>query len=381
MVEHEIEFEDDTPRWLEVVKMIKRHPVVSIIVLVLLIGVGLFVALRPSQATASASPKADDKAKAAEERKLPVEIAIAKKGAISSWIITTATLEPEKQVTVLSETSGVVAKLMVEEGAHVGEGQVLAVLSDSQKQVALQKAQIKMQNSKHELQRMQTSYDQKIISQLDFDKAKYDADVSQSEQNDAQVQVDRLVIRAPFAGIITDRYIQLGQNISNGTQLFTLVDRDPLKARIYLPEKEIFELTKNQKVSLALNAQKNVQFEGSIDQINPVVDTKSGTVKVTVVVDKAPDAVRPGSFVDVRLVTQRHDNALLIPKKALVEEAGEQYVFLISNNLAAKRTVKVGFTDDESAEVLSGIKQGESVVVAGQGSLRDGVKAEVVATR
>lgn len=361
--------------------MIRRHPVMSILVLVLLIGGGLFVALRPSQATASASPKADEKMKAAEERKLPVEIAIAKKGAISSWIITTATLEPEKQVTVLSETSGVVAKLMVEEGAQVGDGQVLAVLSDSQKQVALQKAEIKLQNAKQELQRKQTSYDQKIISQSDYDKAKYDTDLAQSEQKDAQVQVDRLVIRAPFAGVVTERFIQLGQNISNGTQLFTLLDRNPLKARIYLPEKEVFELTKNQTVSLALNAQKNVKFEGTIDQINPAVDTKTGTVKVTVKVEKAPDAVRPGSFVDVRLVTQRHDNALLIPKKALVEEAGEQYVFLISNNLAAKRTVRVGFTDDESAEVLSGIKQGESVVVAGQGSLRDGVKTETVATR
>lgn len=381
MLEHEIELEDDTPRWQEVLKMIKRHPVMSILVLVLLIGGGLFVALRPSQATASASPKADEKAKAAEERKLPVEIAVAKKGAISSWIITTATLEPEKQVTVLSETSGVVAKLMVEEGAQVSDGQVLAVLSDSQKQVALQKAEIKLQNAKQELQRKQTSYDQKIISQSDYDKAKYDTDLAQSEQKDAQVQVDRLVIRAPFAGVVTERFIQLGQNISNGTQLFTLLDRNPLKARIYLPEKEVFELTKNQTVSLALNAQKNVKFEGTIDQINPAVDTKTGTVKVTVKVEKAPDAVRPGSFVDVRLVTQRHDNALLIPKKALVEEAGEQYVFLISNNLAAKRTVRVGFTDDESAEVLSGIKQGESVVVAGQGSLRDGVKTETVATR
>jgi hypothetical protein len=72
---------------------------------------------------------------------------------------------------------------------------------------------------------------------------------------------------------------------------------------------------------------------------------------------------------------------VLSGKKALVEEAGEQYVFLINKNVAAKRAVKVGFTDDVNAEVLSGIKESESVVIAGQGSLREGVKTEVVASR
>lgn len=371
----------ETSRWQEVMSMIKRHPVVSIFVVVLLVAAGLFVAFRTSQANASATKPADKAAKNTEERKLPVEISVARTGPISSWIITTATLEPNRSVTILSETTGVVSKLNVEEGAMVKEGQILAEFSDFQKQVALQKSEIQVQNAKQELVRKQTSYEQKIISQSDYDKAKYDMDLADSVRKDSQVQVERLVIRAPYSGVVTERFIEKGQNIAVGNQLFTLLDPEPLKARIYLPEKEVFELTKNQSVQLALNAQKSIKFEGRVDQINPAVDTKTGTIKVTVLVDKAPDAVRPGSFVDVRLVTQKHDSALLIPKKALVEEAGERYVYLINNNVAARRVVEIGFTDDENAEVLSGIKKGEKVVVAGQGSLRDGVKAEVVATR
>src|SRR4029079_9932199 len=91
----------ESSRWQEVLKMIKRHPVVSILVLVLLGGAGIFVALRPSQATATAAQKAEDKTKAVEDRKLPVEISVAKKGTISSFIMTTAALEPDKQVTIL----------------------------------------------------------------------------------------------------------------------------------------------------------------------------------------------------------------------------------------------------------------------------------------
>jgi membrane fusion protein (multidrug efflux system) len=310
-----------------------------------------------------------------------VEVAVAKKGSISSWIITTATLDADSQVTIVSETTGIVDRINVEEGMSVAQGQVLAVFSDSQKQVALQQSAIRLQNATVELQRKQTSYDQKIISQADYDKAKFEKEVAEADKKAAEVNVSRLVIHAPISGTVTERYIEKGQNIVLGAQLFTLVDRDPLEAKIYLPEREIFGIKPNQKVSLTLNAQKSLSFEGHIKQINPSVDPKTGTVKVTVEVNKAPSEVRPGSFVDVRLITQEHNNALLIPKKSLIEEAGEQYVFLINNGAAVRRTVRIGFMDDENAEVLSGLAAGNPVVIAGQGSLRDGTKTQIVANR
>jgi membrane fusion protein (multidrug efflux system) len=369
--------------WQEGLNMIKRHPFVSVLVVVLAIG-GLVLLLMPTLATSSATKdkaKNEKKEEKKEEKKLPVEVAVAKKGSISSWIVTTATLEADSQVTILSETTGTVSRLNVEEGSFVSEGQVLATLADNQKLVDVQKAEIRLQNSLIELRRKETSFQDKIVSQADYDKAKFEKDVADSELKAARVAHDRLTIRAPFSGIITERFIEKGQNIILGAQLFTLLDRDPLKARIYLPEKEVFGVQKSQEVTLTLNAQKDVRFSGKIDQINPAVDAKTGTVKITILINKAPEAVRPGSFVDVRLVTQRHDNALLIPKKALVEEAGEKYVFLLNKDLVVRRTVQVGFTDDTNAEILNGVASGNTVVTAGQGSLRDGAHAEIVASR
>jgi RND family efflux transporter MFP subunit len=369
--------------WQEGLKMIKRHPFVSVLVVVLAIG-GLVLLLVPTLATSTATKdkaKEEKKAEKKEEKKLPVEVAVAKKGSISSWIVTTATLEADRQVTILSETTGTVSRLNVEEGTFVGEGQVLASLADNQKLVDVQKADIRLKNAIVELKRKETSFQDKIISMADYDKAKFEKDVAESELKAAQVALERLTIRAPFSGIITERFIEKGQNITLGLQLFTLLDRDPLKARIFLPEKEVFGIERNQNVTLTLNAQKDVRFAGKIDQINPAVDAKTGTVKITILINSAPEAVRPGSFVDVRLVTQRHDNALLIPKKALVEEAGEKYVFLLNKDLVVRRSVQVGFTDDTNAEILNGIGDGNTVVTAGQGSLRDGSRAEVVASR
>lgn len=362
--------------------MIKKHPISLGIIVLLLVGAGIFFAIRSSQATAASAKTttAKDQPKN-EEKKLPVEVVSVKRGTISSSIVTTASLEAHRQVTMVSETQGIVDKLMVDEGNTVKEGQVLAELRSLDKQAALQKAQIRVQNAQIVLDRKQRSFDQKLISQAEYDTAKYEMDTARAELKGAQVDIDHSTIRAPFSGTVTERFIEKGQNVNTSQNLFTLVDRTPLRAKIYLPEKEVFELKLNQSVDLSLNSQTDVSFKGEISQINPSVDPKTGTVKVTVEIAKAPEQVRPGSFVDVRLITEQHNNSLLVPKKALLEEAGEQYVYLIANGVAARKTVQIGFTDDQHAEVLSGVNSGDTVVVAGQGSLHDGSKTETVATR
>jgi membrane fusion protein (multidrug efflux system) len=363
-------------RKLEVLQMIKRHPVISILLVVLIMAGGFF-AFRSQNA--NASPKADKAKEQPKEKKQPVEVAQAKTGTISSSLVTTATLDPDRQVTMIAETTGVVNRITVDEGNMVREGQLLATLSDREKQVKLQQSNVRLENAKQEMERKQASFNAKIISASEFEKAKYELSVAVEDRNAAQVELDRSIIRAPFSGVITQRFIEKGQNINMQSQLFTIVDADPLEAKVYLPEREILGIRPNQQVALALNAQKDVTFNGIIRQINPSVDPKTGTIKVTVEVTKTPSAVRPGSFVDVKLETQRHENTLLVPKKALMEEAGERFVFVIHKDKAARRTVSVGFVDDQNVEILSGVNNGETVVTSGQGSLRDGSKTEIVA--
>src|SRR6185295_14052186 len=133
----------------EVMNMIRRHPVVSVFIVALAIS-GLVFLLLPSLAASKATKEKVKQAEKdkKEDKKLPVEVAVAKKGPSSSWIVTTATLEPDSQITILSETTGTVQNLMVDEGSFVKEGQTLAVFADNQKMVDAQKAEIRLQNSK-----------------------------------------------------------------------------------------------------------------------------------------------------------------------------------------------------------------------------------------
>ena len=114
------------------------------------------------------------------------------------------------------------------------------------------------------------------------------------------------------------------------------------------------------------------RLSGRIDLVSPVVDPESGTIKVTVEVTDYPPSTRPGDFVEVSIVTDRHDDSLLVPRVAVVTERGQRSVYVVDGDVARQRMVEVGFEDDQDAEIVSGLDVGELVVVQGQRSLRDG---------
>jgi membrane fusion protein (multidrug efflux system) len=176
---------------------------------------------------------------------------------------------------------------------------------------------------------------------------------------------------APFGGRITVRKVQTGQQVKPGDELFTLADFDPLVARIFLPEREVLDLAVGQPVRLALRAREETRFSGRIRQISPVVDTASGTVKVTVEAVRPPASVRPGAFVTVEVLRETRANAVLVPRPAVIRELQETFVFVAEGKVARKRVVNVGLEEGDRLEIRAGLEAGEQVITAGQGGLKD----------
>jgi membrane fusion protein (multidrug efflux system) len=172
--------------------------------------------------------------------------------------------------------------------------------------------------------------------------------------------------------------IQVGQHVRIGDELFQVTDFDPLIARIYLPERDVLGLTEGREVRLRLNADDSVAFAGRIRQISPVVDTATGTVKITVEASVPPADVRPGSFVTVDIVRETRGEALLLPREAVLRELKRAHVFVANDELAEKRVVTLGLEEGQFIEALSGVAAGERVIVAGQGGLKDGSAIKIL---
>lgn len=313
-----------------------------------------------------------------EELPVPVEVSEVTTGSIASYISATANLVAEDQVKVLSEAEGRVERLEVEEGDVVKKGQILAVLVQDEARIAKSKVELRAANANAALERARESFEQGLISSEAFDKLKMDHEVANQEVAEAEWRLAKTVIRAPFAARVTERFVTLGQHLRPGDELFTVADYDPLVARIYLPERDVVSLEVGREVRITPAAATELSFTGRIRQIAPVVDTATGTVKVTVEAVQPPAGVRPGAFVAIDIVRERHATALLLPRESVIRELRTAHVFVTEDDKAVKRAVELGIEEGEVVEVLTGLEAGDSVVIAGQGGLDDGQRIKVL---
>ncbi len=314
-----------------------------------------------------------------KETAIPVSVHEIARGSVSSYITATSNLVAENEVQVLAEAEGRVEELHVEEGQPVTKGQLLAALVRDDEQIAYEKAEVRLANAKSAFDRAQRLGKQGLVTQEDLDKATMEHRVAQQELAEAQWKLNKTEIRAPFDGRITSRNITLGQHIRLGDELFTVTDFDPLISRIFLPEKDIIGLEEGRSVRITLKSDDSVEFDGRIRQISPVVDTSTGTVKLTLEAIQPPLGVRPGGFVSIAIVRETHSDAILLPREAVIRELQSAHVFVVKEDQTAeRRDVTLGMEEDDHLEVTSGLESGEVVVVAGQGGLKDGETIKVI---
>jgi membrane fusion protein (multidrug efflux system) len=333
---------------------------------------------------ANGSGKAAVKGAAAEEEKkkapVPVSVALVETGTVSSYIRSTANLVSDNEVKVLTESDGRIARLLVDEGDWVNKGQTLATLDREDTGIDLAKRQVKSENTRLAYERGERMLREGLISQETFEKLRMENDMARQEVAEARYVIGKTAIRAPFSGRITSRIVEQGQHVRIGEELFSLADFDPLVAFIHLPEKEVLGLKAGRETRITLKADETVRFRGRIRQISPVVDPATGTVKVTVeAMTPLPAAVRPGGFVTIDVVRESRPDAVLLPRQAVLRELQSAHVFVAKNGIAEKRAVQLGLEEGERLEVLAGVKAGERVIVAGQGSLKQGSPIEVLA--
>jgi len=363
----------------------------SLAVAVLLLAAGAVTLMNVSAARANGASTAEESADTSESTEatekdsgdeaktpVPVEVASVSEGSVSAYTSSTANLVAENEVKVLSEVEGRVLTLRVEEGDWVKNGQVLATLVRDDEEIAFKKAQLQETNARAAFDRATELVETELISREEFDKLTIDYEIAGQELAEAEWALKKTTIIAPFTGRVTARMTQLGQHVRPGDELFQVTDFDPLIARIYLPERDVLGLEEGRDVQIRLDAADEVYFAGRIRQISPVVDTSTGTVKVTVEATDPPKQVRPGSFVTVNIVRETHPAALLLPREAVLRELQKAHVYVAADNVAEKRAVTLGLEEGDLIEVISGVEAGDRVIVTGQGGLKDGSAVKIL---
>ena len=306
------------------------------------------------------------------EEAVPVDVVALERGAIESALRFSATLEAERDVQVLAEAQRQVVELRVEEGDSVRAGALLIRLQDDEQRSALTRAEIDLRQATREFNRQKSLFEQKLVSEQVFNDTASVFDQAEIVVDDARRNLTYTEVRAPFAGVVTERLVNVGDFVTLNQPLFRIIDFDSIVARIYVPQKELPSLASGLSARVTADAVGGDTLVGSVDRIAPVVDPGTGTVKVTVAIPRQL-GLMPGMFVEVELVTATHEDALLLPKRAVVYDNDQIFVFRLSDERRVERIkVQRVLEDVNNIEPASGLSEGDQIVVAGQASLKDG---------
>lgn len=397
-----------------------RFKVYGLIGLLAVAGLAAYLyKAKPTWFVSVAQAKGKGPDKKPEKEATPVELALAKRSEISAFLSSTANLRALRDVAVSAQAEGIVQKVLAEEGDLVKDGQVLCTLDDTQAQIRLELAQEKLAQAKlqmekaryrqdkataqightqAELDRYEKARKEGVASDKDVATYKYkfeelvqDQKVAASETKELQhrvseldaeiaqikLEISRMQIRAPFAGSVTLRSVNIGQRVRSMDPLFNVGAFSPLYAEVHLSERDTRSVRPNQPATIRLGSDDAATVRGRVERISPIVDQASGTVKVTVALEPQP-GFRPGAFVRVEIRTDTKSDATLIPKRAIIEEDGQNYVYVATAETAKRTKVQLGYENAGMVEVKSGVAPGEKVVVAGQGALKEGSKIKIL---
>lgn len=312
-----------------------------------------------------------------EQPAVPVTVEPASRGSIATSYAATATLDAEKQAEILARVAGVVQSIPAEEGDRVAVGAALLRIENDEYRLRVQQAQADRERLEAMYTRQAQMVEQSLISQETYDDTRTQLEAAEAEEELAQLNLSYTTVKAPFEGVVVQRLVDVGQTVAVGTPLFSLADFTPLLARIHVPAKEFRRLEADQPVQLRLDSD-GTELSGHIRLVSPTIDPSTGTIKLTVEIHSYPEHVRPGDFAHASVTTERHDDALLVPRAAVLSEKGEDVVFVVVDGLAERRVIELGFLDSEHAEIVGGVDEGEQVVSRGQRTLKHGSPVRIL---
>jgi len=309
---------------------------------------------------------------------VPVTVITADVGDIVSSVSFSATVESQRMAKVYPRTSGLVRSVLAEEGDRVSKGQVLVQLDHDDTRIALQRAQVELRKKQADSLRAAELFSKDLLSGDAYEQALYECSRARLDLDGALLTYRRARIRAPVDGVIATRSVEVGDRVGGSSAIYEMVTLDRLEAKVHIPGRSRSNLRVGQRANVTSDMLPGHRIDGAIRRISPVIDPQSGTVKVTVELHDPDGLFAPGMFASVALITDQRTDALLVPKETLIYDAGQAYAFTVKADTARRTRLELGLTNAREVQVVSGLADGDSIIVIGIEGLRDGALVRIV---
>lgn len=309
----------------------------------------------------------------------PVSVLTATKQQLSQNLSLVGTIAANNDVAIVSETAGRVTAVFAKVGDYKPAGSVLIQLDDELKSAAFATAEVNYERAKRDLERYKSLEEDNAVSQWQRETAWQNFKMAEASYIVAKRQLKDTKITTPISGIVTARTVDLGSQVQNNMAVANVVDISSLKVKLNVAERDAFKMKIGDPVEVTTDVYPGVTFPGKIHTISAKADD-SHTYPVEIVLGNSSKQhpLRAGMFGRVAFTSIGRVDAVTIPRVALVGSMKDPQVFVVENNLARLRSIVVGEEAGSNLAVVSGLKEGDTVVVNGQNNLKDSVTVDVI---
>ena len=303
------------------------------------------------------------------------------------------TVESIHHPTISAETSGQIVGIDVHEGDAVELRQLLATIDNTLHRIEAEKASAELQRQEIQLNNQQREVNHLLRlaksqsvskDRLEDEQAQLlmltaQRDVAKKQRQQALYLDSKTRVQAPHEGLISRRHVSIGDYVTPGQPLFSLVSVKRLRARLAFPEHQAASISVGKEVRLQTPAALDIAV-GTVTSVNPQIDPLSRAMEVIVVFDNPGDWY-PGASVDATLIVQQTQHALTVPTLSVVRRGGTEVVFVVDGEVASQRAVKLGWREDEWVEVVEGVIAEDRVVTEGSALISDGSQLVISANK
>ena len=284
----------------------------------------------------------------------------------------TATVEADNINNISPSTPNRIKSITVDVGDNVAKGQTLVTLDATN----VDQLKVRLNHAKIEYNRALNLLEIGAGTQQAVDAAKTEVDALTSQYNNV---VENTVLKSPISGVVTARNYDPG-DMTGGSPILTIGQLSPsVNVMIYVTETDYAKIKRGMGVEVKFDVYHNETFAGTITKVHPTVDSKTRTFGVEVSIANRNQKVKPGMFARV-LINLGSAKHVVVPDRAVVKQAGSgnKYVYVYNNGVVSYNKVELGQRIDDSYEVISGVADGDFVVITGQHNLKHGARAEVI---
>jgi membrane fusion protein, multidrug efflux system len=320
-----------------------------------------------------ASPESGDgdDRRARQSGPVAVETAAARLGTVRETVAAVGVTRAVSSVRIVPTASGLVTRIAFQSGQWVEAGAMLVELDSASERAAVSEAESELANLRRQVGRAETLRAQRLLSAADLDDLRSRLGIAEARLAAARGQLDKRLILAPFAGVVGLRNINLGDFVDSNTILTTLDDLETVELEFRIPERYFRAVQTDQTVAATSIAFPGQTFAGVVHEVDTRIDAATRSFRVRAAFPN-PDTLLPdGLFMAVSLVVGERKDAVLVPEEAIISEGGQNYLYVVNGETAAKTTIILGQRLDAGVEVRAGLAPGSEVVTRGHQSLRD----------